>query len=61
MSFSDIMKRGKKQFEIKDQCGEWGRCEHCDERRLLFPYRDDKNEMWRLCESCSNLFIKELG
>lgn len=60
MSFADIMKRGKKQFQVKEQRGEWGRCEYCDERKLLFPYKDNKNEAWQLCELCSSMFIKEV-
>ena len=58
-NFSDILKKGKKQFQVKDQLGKWGRCDYCDERRLLFTYSDSKSEFWYLCESCSDVFIKE--
>lgn len=61
MSFVDILKKGKRQFQIKDQRGSWGKCEYCDTRQLLFQYTDDKNELWHLCGDCTGLFIKEEG
>lgn len=60
MSFGDILKKGKKQFEIKEQRGFWGRCEYCDQRKLLFPYKEPaNNSSWNLCDVCSDLFVKE--
>lgn len=57
--FVDIIKRGKKRFKVKDKKGKFGRCEYCDKRNLLFPYRDSKNELWLLCSNCTNIFIEE--
>ena len=57
--FGDILKQGKKRFKVKSSLGSWGKCESCDERKLLFPYKDDKKETWHLCDGCSDLFIKE--
>jgi hypothetical protein len=57
--FADILRHGKKRFETKDKKGKWGVCEYCDKRRLLFPYRDSKKELWLLCSGCTNIFIKE--
>jgi len=61
MSFADILEQGKKQFQTKDARGDWGRCEYCDGRLLLYPYKDNINEMWNLCEDCLTIFIKEEG
>ena len=58
-SFGDILKQGRKRFETKNSLGGWGKCESCDERKYLFPYRDEKNEKWTLCDGCSDMFIKE--
>lgn len=59
MSFSDILKHGKKRFLVKNKKGSWGRCDYCDERRLLFAYKDSKKEVWMLCDICSNIFVEE--
>ena len=42
--FSDILKRGKRMFDLKDKGGKWDRCEECGKRKLCFPYDDDKDE-----------------
>lgn len=57
--FSDILKQGKKRFEVKSDHGSWGRCEYCDERHLLHSYHDNKNEIWKLCDQCTDFFVKE--
>ena len=57
--FADILKHGKKRFQIKDGKGKWGKCDYCDDRHLLFPYHDSKKELWLLCDDCANIFIKE--
>ena len=57
--FSDILKRGRKIFDMKDTGGKWNRCEECGERRLCFDYSDCQNEIWVLCEQCTNTFVKE--
>jgi len=57
--FSNILKRGKRAFNTKKIGGKYGRCEECDERRILFPYHDSEDEVWNICEECMNKFIKE--
>jgi hypothetical protein len=61
VNFIDILKHGKKRFKIKDSGGKYGKCEYCDKRSPLFPYRDNKKELWLLCSSCANIFIEEEG
>lgn len=58
-SFNDIMKRGKRMFDMKNKGGTWDRCEECDKRALCFPYVDEKNEVWTLCEECVSEFVKD--
>lgn len=57
--FSTILRQGKKRFEVKNNRGQYGSCEYCDDRHKLFPYSDKKNEIWMLCESCTDVFVKE--
>jgi len=57
-NFGTILKRGRRRYKIKES-GEWGRCESCDERHVLHPYDDDRGEIWKLCDKCSNGFVKE--
>ena len=57
--FGNILKRGRKMFDLKKKGGEWGRCEECDERAQLFPYSDEEKEVWLLCEICATSFVKE--
>jgi len=57
--FGNILKRGRKMFNTKKNGGKWGRCEECDERALLFPYKDVEKEVWMLCEVCAAEFVKE--
>ncbi len=57
--FGDILKQGKRRFKVKNIIGSWNKCEHCDERRYLFPYKDDQSESWDLCDSCADVFIRE--
>lgn len=59
VDFGTILKRGKRRAEVKEDPGVWGRCESCDDRRLLRPYRDQKGEIWKLCDECSDSYIKE--
>ena len=56
--FGTILKRGRRRFEVK-KSGTWGRCESCDERRKLYPFDDEKGEIWKLCEECSDTLVKE--
>jgi len=58
-NFSEILKHGQKRFKVKDGTGEWGSCDYCDNRRVLFKYVDSKNEFWFLCNECTNIFIEE--
>jgi len=51
-SFGDLLRKGKKRSSIKDNHGKWGRCETCQNRRLLYPYVDAKNQTWQICEFC---------
>jgi hypothetical protein len=57
--FGDIMRRGRKMFDMKSKGGTWNRCEECDTRALCYPYIDEKNEVWVLCEDCTNEFVKD--
>ena len=57
--FSNILRRGRRLFDMKDKGGKWGRCEECDSRALLFPYKDFEEETWMLCELCAADFAKE--
>jgi hypothetical protein len=59
MDFSSILRQGKKRFKVKNNRGKYGNCEYCDDRFELFPYSDTKNEIWMLCESCTDIFVKE--
>ncbi len=59
VGFADILKNGKKRFEVKNKKGKWDLCEYCDKRHLLFPFRDSKKELWLLCDNCTNIFIEE--
>ena len=58
-NFSDIMKRGQRNFDLKEGGGSWNRCEECDERALCYPYIDEKSEVWILCEECTNEFVRD--
>jgi len=57
--FGNILRRGRRMFDMKNEGGIWGRCEECDERALLFSYIDDEKETWKLCEICATDFVKE--
>lgn len=57
--FGNILKRGRRMYDMKDQGGDWGRCEECDERRILFPYDDEEKQTWMLCEQCIAIFVKD--
>ena len=59
MDFGKILKQGKRRFGTKDSAVKWGRCDYCDERKQLFNYNDNKNEMWMLCSSCTDIFIED--
>lgn len=56
--FGNILRRGRRNYNIKKTSNGWGRCESCDERRQLYPY-DTKDQVWMLCEECSDVFVKE--
>jgi len=58
-NFSNILKHGQKRFKVKDSNGQWGSCDYCDDRHLLFEYRDSKKEFWMLCDDCTNIFVEE--
>ena len=58
--FADLLKRGRRMFDMKNKSGsKWFKCEECGERRFCYPYDDDKDETWYLCEQCANLFVKD--
>jgi len=59
--FGKIMRRGKRRFNIKQNApiSKWDRCEACDVRIEVFPYNDEKGEVWLLCAECTNLFVKD--
>ena len=59
MNFSNILRQGKRRFEIKNKQGQWGRCEACDNREFLFPYNGDKNDNWMVCSACLEGFVKD--
>lgn len=59
VDFGTILKRGKRRFMAKKGIGTWGNCDSCDERRLLYKYDDNDNKDWKLCEECTNSFVKE--
>lgn len=59
MDFGKLLDRGRKRHQIKSRKSEWGRCEQCDERAPLYPYYDDKQQVWMLCESCSDVLADE--
>jgi hypothetical protein len=59
MDFGSIVKRGQKLFKAKDKGGTWGRCEHCEERMLLYRYEDEKYQPWMLCENCIEILSKD--
>lgn len=59
MNFSNILKQGKRRFEIKDKKGQWGRCESCEHRKFLFPYDGGKNDKWLVCSACLEKFVKD--
>ena len=58
-SFGDILRRGRKMFKMKNTGGEWQRCEECDERAKCYPYVDEKQQVWMLCEECASVFVKD--
>lgn len=58
VDFSKIVNRGKRRFKSKSD-GEWGRCEECDNRKILFIYIDNTGSEWKLCEDCINYYTKE--
>ena len=59
MDFGSILKKGKRIFNIK-QDGQWGKCEACDARQILFSYSVNNNKnKWMLCSTCLETFIKD--
>ena len=58
--FGDILKKGKRRYDIKSKGGDWGRCEECDERARLYPFDDEKDQIWMLCEDCTEIFVNEV-
>lgn len=60
MNFSKILNRGKKAYRTISEKSEWGKCEECGARKLLFPFKDKEGEVWMLCEMCVNEFVKEI-
>jgi hypothetical protein len=59
VDFGTILKRGKRRAMAKKDVGHWGNCDSCDERRLLHNYGDNDDKSWKLCEDCTNSFVKE--
>jgi len=59
MNFSNILKQGKRRFEVKSKSCKWDRCESCDSRELLFPYTGNKSDTWMLCSNCIETFVKD--
>jgi len=59
LDFGNIVNRGKKAYQTKKDGGEWGRCEECGERRVLFPYIDSEDQVWLVCDECVDFFIKD--
>jgi len=57
--FGSILKKGKKLFNTKDKGGEWGRCEECNARAILYKYFDEEKQMWMLCEQCITIFTND--
>ena len=57
--FSEIMRRGKRMFDMKRKGGSWERCEECDVRDICYPYLDEKDEVWVLCDECMSEFVKD--
>jgi len=59
--FGSILRKGKRRFEIKNKTPipSWGRCEACEVRTKVFPYNDEKKEIWLLCGECADMFIKD--
>jgi len=57
--FGSILRRGRRMFDMKNRGGDWGRCEECDDRKIIFPYEDEENQIWMLCEQCMETFIKD--
>ena len=60
-NFGDILRKGRKVFNLKDSGGQYGRCEECGEYRLLYDFIDKEKEKWKLCETCSKDLIEELN
>ena len=57
--FGKLLKKGQRRHGIKSTRGQWGRCEECDERAILHPYRDVENQTWMMCEKCIELYVNE--
>jgi len=57
--FGTILRRARRRFEVKSGASKWGRCEECDSRAQLYPFSDDKKQVWMLCSGCSELFVKD--
>jgi hypothetical protein len=58
-NFGDILKRGKKLFDIKSRDGKFDRCEECNARAPVYKYIDEEEQNWMLCETCIKDYIKE--
>ena len=59
MDFATILRHGRKKFQTKHNKYVWGVCEYCEERKQIFEYKDNKKEIWHLCEKCIDFFIEE--
>lgn len=59
--FGKLLKKGQRRHEIKSSGGKWGRCEECDERTLLYPFDDEKEQVWMLCDRCTEIFVNDEG
>lgn len=59
VDFNTLLRRGKKRSTSKDDSGYWGKCDACDERKLLYIYVDNYDKKWNLCSGCINAFADE--
>lgn len=60
-NFGDLVRKGKKRSYIKENRGEWGRCETCQKRKVLYPYKDSQNHTWDICDLCIESLVTAGG
>jgi len=59
--FGNILKNGKRRAAIKSTKGKWLKCDSCSSRRLTFPYKDNQDYVWQICETCIEGFVTAGG